>query len=93
MSGEHLIGWRLSAGDEHVVLDGSNRRLVSVPCGGMSGRTFAEAADCARLIARGPELLALAYQYRSDLRYPPTADSIGRRLISIEVVLSKMEAK
>ena len=58
MSAQHLTGWRLSAGDEHTVFDGRSERLVSVPCGGMSGRTFAEAADCTRLIAAAPELLA-----------------------------------
>ena len=57
MSAQHLTGWRLSAGDEHTVFDGRSERLVSVPCGGMSGRTFAEAADCTRLIAAAPELL------------------------------------
>ena len=57
MSAPHLTGWRLSAGDEHLVFDGRSRRLVSVPVGGMTGRTFKEGADCARLIAAAPELV------------------------------------
>lgn len=43
----------------------------------------------ARLIAQAPELLALAYQYQSDLRHPPTADSVTRRLERIAAVLAK----
>jgi hypothetical protein len=54
----HLTGWRLSAGDEHLVFDGNNNRLAGINCGGMSGRTFREGADCARLIAAAPDLLA-----------------------------------
>ena len=34
----------------------------------------------ARLIAAAPELLRLAYQYLSDLRYPPTGESLDRRI-------------
>lgn len=55
---QHTQGWRLSAGDEHTVFDGGSSRIASVPCGGLSGRTFDQAADCARLIAAAPELLA-----------------------------------
>ncbi|MES2904036.1 MAG: hypothetical protein V4696_07610 [Pseudomonadota bacterium] len=35
------------------------------------------------------ELLALATQYRSDLRYPPTGDSIERRLAAIEAGIAR----
>lgn len=44
----------------------------------------------ARLIAAAPELLALAYQYRDDLRYPPAPDSKERRLAAIDAVLTKI---
>ena len=44
----------------------------------------------ARLIASAPDLLALALQYRDDLRHPPTADSITRRLAAIDAVLAKV---
>ena len=43
----------------------------------------------ARLIAAAPDLLALAHQYRADLRHPPSADSITRRLAAIDAVLAK----
>jgi hypothetical protein len=54
----HLTGWRLSAGDDCTVFDGANRKLVTVPCGGLSGRTAGEAGDCAQLMAAAPDLLA-----------------------------------
>lgn len=53
----HLTGWRVSAGNEQLVFDATGNRVAEVPCGGMSGRTFKQAADCARLIAAAPELL------------------------------------
>ena len=44
---DHLTGWRLSAGDEHTIFDGRNYKLAVIPCGGMAGRTFKEATECA----------------------------------------------
>lgn len=38
------------------------------------------------------DLLELAYQYQSDLRHPPTADSRERRLERIAAVLAKVGA-
>lgn len=46
-----------------------------------------------RLIAAAPELLELAYQYASDLRYPPQGDSIKRRLERIESVIAKVKGE
>lgn len=46
----------------------------------------------AHLIAAAPDLLELAYQYQSDLRHPPTADSVTRRLERIAAVLAKVGA-
>ena len=43
----------------------------------------------ARLIAASPELLDLAYQYLSDLRYPPTGDSLQRRIERAEAIIAK----
>lgn len=43
----------------------------------------------ARLIAAAPELLALAYQYRSDLIHPVAPDSRERRLAMIDALISK----
>lgn len=37
------------------------------------------------------ELLALAYQYRDDLNYPPAPDSRERRLARIAEVIAKAE--
>ena len=50
--------WRLNAGDECTVMDELNQRLVSIPCGGLTGRTRSEAESIARLIASAPKLLA-----------------------------------
>ena len=44
------------------------------------------------LMIAAPDLLALAHQYRDDLRYPPAADSITRRLAAIDAVLAKIGA-
>lgn len=64
--GEHLKGWRLSAGDEHTVFDGQQRKIATIACGGMSGRTFAESADVARMIAVAPELLEVLKEVFAD---------------------------
>lgn len=59
MSGvDHLTGWRLSAGDGHVVYDARNVVIANVQCGGMTGRTFDEASDVARLIEAAPDMRA-----------------------------------
>lgn len=50
-----------------------------------------DTAANARLIAAAPDLLQLAFQYRDDLRHPPSPDSRERRLAGIEAVLSKAE--
>ena len=55
--------------------------------------TLAEAAsELKRLCALNQELLALAYQYANDMRYPPTEDSRKRRLAAVEAVLAKVKA-
>lgn len=48
--------WRVSAGDEQTVFDGQNRKLVSVACGGMTGRTLNDAESAANLIAAAPNM-------------------------------------
>ena len=48
-----------------------------------------EAKANARLIAASPDLLALAHQYLSDLRYPPTGDSLQRRIEQTQRVIAK----
>jgi len=77
-------------------------KRITVGCGlveGPNGYDVAEVYndDCdrdeawanARLIAAAPDLLALAYQYRDDLRHPPSADSITRRLAAIDAAIAK----
>ena len=44
----------------------------------------------AKAMAASKELLELAYQYQSDLWYPPTSDSVERRLERITAVLAKV---
>ena len=44
----------------------------------------------AKVMAASKELLELAYQYQSDLRHPPTSDSVERRLERIAAVLAKV---
>lgn len=46
----------------------------------------------ARVIAAAPEMLEALYQYVSDLRYPPTGDSIQRRIERAEAVIAKVTA-
>lgn len=67
--GAHLTGWRLSAGDEHTVFDGQQSKIATIACGGMSGRTFAESAEVARLIAAAPELLDIAERMMEVLEF------------------------
>lgn len=43
--------------------------------------------------AAGPELFALAIQYRDDLLYPPDADSKGRRLAAINSAIANVEGR
>lgn len=52
---------------------------------------FCTEAD-AKAMAASKELLELAHQYASDLRHPPTADSLERRLERIAAVLAKAGA-
>lgn len=63
-------------------------RVADVGC--THGRIVAETVETedARLIAASPDLLLLAYQYLSDLRYPPTGDSLQRRIERAEKVIA-----
>ena len=58
-----------------------------------SDAEYAERKRVWQLNAAAPDLLALAHQYRDDLRYPPTADSITRRLAAIDAVLAKVKGE
>jgi len=50
----------------------------------------ANAALIVRAVNNHDDLLALAHQYASDLRHPPIADSVERRLERIAAVLAKV---
>lgn len=49
--------WRVSAGDDLIVFI-DNHNKIAMPCGGMTGIKYDEAATMARLIAAAPTLLA-----------------------------------
>lgn len=76
------VGLKNKLSDCHGVGDDSTYMLVSGVC------TEADA----KAMAASRELLELAYQYASDLRHPPTADSLERRLERIAAVLAKVGA-
>lgn len=83
MSAQHTPGpWR-AAGNHVFSIAG---RLTVTRC---EYGTDDERNANALLIAAAPELLDLAYQYLSDLRYPPTSDSRERRIERIQQVIAK----
>jgi hypothetical protein len=47
-------------------------------------------ADLNQCITYINHLTVLAHQYNNDLRYPPQADSVPRRLDAIDAVLEKV---
>ena len=51
--------------------------------------------DVAAILAAAghADLLALVIQYRDDLRHPPTADSITRRLAAIDAAIAKVKGE
>ena len=46
-------------------------------------------AEAARILDGTPDLLALAYQYRDDMRYVPPDDSRKRRIAAIDATIAK----
>ena len=81
----HTAGpWLVSNGSDQLV--GSADKWIASTMGVRGD----EGAANAHLIAAAPDLLALAHQYRNDLRHPPSADSITRRLAAIDAVLAKV---
>jgi hypothetical protein len=52
----------------------------------------ANAALIVRAVNNHADLVQLAHQYASDLRHPPSADSVERRLERIAAVLAKVGA-
>ncbi len=82
-------GYRAPTADEldNMAEDAYSRQFEGEPP--LSQRERDEWEANARLINEAPELIALAFQYRDDLRHPPTGDSIQRRLEAIEAVIQK----
>jgi len=56
---------------------------------GASTPDFRVAANHILETAAHADLLALALQYRDDLRHPPSADSITRRLAAIDAAIAR----
>lgn len=82
------------SGHTVAFLEEAARYFENRPTGGEDRAHWANvfnAKNCRDANAQIEALLALAHQYASDLRYPPTADSITRRLAAIEAVLAKLE--
>ncbi len=57
-----------------------------------SGST-AEKIQRAQMISATFDLLDLAIQYRNDLRYPVSPDSLDRRLAAIDAAIAKATGK
>lgn len=108
MSGQHTPApWHISPLAEQglygnrgeLAVIGPDERICTVDLVTPAKRGQEYTAACpirdanARLIAASPELLDLAYQYMSDLRHPPTGDSIARRIERAEKVIAKATAK
>jgi hypothetical protein len=94
MSGEHTPGpWATDHECAHESVIGPNGAMVA-DCAifGMS-KIFRERGGNnvanARLIAAAPDMLTALHQYANDLRYPPAADSIPRRLAMVEALIKK----
>jgi hypothetical protein len=63
------------------------------PSGSWAKKPWADEGEAnAHLVAALPDLLALAYQYRNDLRHPPSDDSRDRRIAAIDAAIAKATA-
>jgi hypothetical protein len=106
MSAKHTPGpWRVEQDTTQIwgacdPSDNSTRGMgyPIAECRTTRAGNWATGPDCdeaeanARLIAAAPDLLALAYQYRNDLKYPPAPDSRERRLQAIDAAIAKATA-
>ena len=55
--------------------------------------SMADKVKRARFIAATPDLLDLVIQYRNDLRYPVSPDSLDRRIAAIDAAIVKATGK
>lgn len=67
------------------------RILPTEPYTGPVLATVGHRAADAYVMAAAPELLALAYQYRNDMRHGVSEDSARRRIDAINAVIAKAE--
>ena len=85
--------WQTSLTDDTVVIhigaDGVHYEVATIDGDYNEPDLWPVMEANARLIAAAPDLLALAYQYRDDLRHPPSADSITRRLAAIDAAIAR----
>ena len=87
----HTAGpWRLTLSDDTTIIAGDGTPVAGTLGNYDSDDEWPVMEANARLIAAAPDLLALALQYRDDLRHPPSADSITRRLAAIDAVIAKV---
>ena len=83
MSGGHTPGpWTF--GPSAVILGSNGKRVCQLA-------VRLDAADLAdaNLVAAAPDLLEVLYQYESDLRYPPSGDSVERRIARVRAAIAK----
>lgn len=74
--------------DGEILHDGPSFSYTEI-CEVIGGDDAREALANARLIAAAPDLLALAIQYRDDLKRPPNGDSVERRLAAVEAGVAR----
>jgi hypothetical protein len=83
------LPWCVDAHDN--IFDKDDNRIAQV-WGGDIVQDNARSALIVRAVNSHADLIALAHQYASDLRHPPSADSVERRLERIAAVLAKVGA-
>jgi len=85
--------WQTSLTDDTVVIhigaDGVHYEVATIDGDYNEPDLWPVMEANARLIAAAPDLLALALQYRDDMRHPPSADSITRRLAAIDAAIAR----
>ena len=57
----------------------------------MSDPAISEAEALDELLDAAEEAMSVIWQYKNDLHFPPTGDSIGRRLARASEVTFKLE--
>lgn len=84
------ISWRVSAGDGLTVFL-NNHNKIAMPCGGMTGIKYDEAAAMARLIAAAPTLLA-HLEWAATFLQPLIGGSAQHKAILATIASAKGQA-